>query len=156
MKTDEREFPRSLNEPQPVAVNEQVYQFSLSPFDLPVAYRHKYDSAARKFCVEFRYLGEESEKSELTSHDGIVTLRVGKETGNLYEVQVAVPDTPKPETIEIAVRIAVQELDSLSAKALDAKRRFPSYRNPQVVSKFLRESVRDWKSELVNAASSGA
>ena len=105
MKTDEREFPRSLNEPQSVKVDEQVYRFSLSPFDLPVAYRQRYDSQARKFCIEFRYLGEESEKSEISSHDGKVTLRVGKGTGNLYEIRVTTIDVPGKENLDIAVGV---------------------------------------------------
>lgn len=62
--------------------------FMPSPYDLPEAFRGFYDSAIDRFAIEFKYLGQERTENEL--HGEHVTLRLGKNSGRVYGIEIDV------------------------------------------------------------------
>ena len=147
MITDENEVPKTLNEPTPVTLNDVEYRFSLSPFDFPIAYRTAYDKATDSFVVRFRYVGDEPDEVTESSVDDRVKLKLGKETGNLHEVAIHRIGQGKG-SVTIALQRAVDALQSHSVNAIERQAKFPSYRNPEVLSRFFADNSAKWHREI--------
>jgi len=60
----------------------------MSPYDVPQFVRGSMDEDLDRFIVEFRYLGEEPLRRE--EKDEHIALRVGKNSGRLYGIEVNV------------------------------------------------------------------
>lgn len=61
----------------------------LSPYDVPEAVRGFFDDERDRFVIAFRYVGDEPTRVE-DSTDKALTLRIGKRSGRLYEIEVDV------------------------------------------------------------------
>jgi hypothetical protein len=61
---------------------------ALSPYEIPDAVRGVFDSTLKQFVVEFRYLAQEAWLPR--RHDDYITLRVGKNSGRIYGIEIDV------------------------------------------------------------------
>lgn len=73
----------------------------LSPYDVPEAVRGFYDESIKRFVIEFKYLGEESKRLQRNKH---LELRVGKNSGRLYRIDVDV-ESLKAEAVSLNMHI---------------------------------------------------
>ena len=93
----------------------------LSPYDVPEAVRGFYDESVARFVIEFKYLGEESTRLKRHKH---LELRVGKNSGRLYRIDVDV-ESLKAEAVSLNMHIpelVSEAIDSLAPAAPDRGR----------------------------------
>jgi hypothetical protein len=86
---------------------------SLSPYDIPDAVRGRFESRLGRFVIEFSYI--EAEKWDLHPHREGLFLRVGKNSGRLYGIEVDVKQH-HGQPIALTMR-----LPKLVSKAIDAE-----------------------------------
>jgi hypothetical protein len=84
----------------------------ISPYDVPNAVRGDYDERLKRFVIEFRYIGEEPWRLE--KHDGTIALRIGKNSGRLYGIEVKAP----PRNAE-TIPLSIQAIQGSIQKAID-------------------------------------
>lgn len=92
----------------------------LSPYDVPEAVRGFYDESIPRFVIEFKYLGEESTRLQRHKH---LELRVGKNSGRLYRIDVDVQSL-KAEAVSLNMHIPEllsKAIDSLAPAASDQR-----------------------------------
>lgn len=120
----------------------------MSPYDIPEAVRGDYDKSLDRFVIEFRYIGEEPWSRE--EHDGNIALRIGKNSGRLYGIEVDV-DTLKAQ----AVTLRVQAIQSRIQKAIDTlgrrPRRFSRQKNYQVAKDIITQKEHQIFESLASA-----
>lgn len=86
---------------------------TLSPYDIPDAVRGQFDEHLSKFVIDFNYI-EDEDWERHTSNEGI-QLRVGKNSGRLYGIEV---DVATLNAGQVALRL---ELPKLVGKAIEAE-----------------------------------
>jgi hypothetical protein len=108
----------------------------MSPYDVPEAVRGDYDESIERFVIEFRYIGDEP--WSLEEHDGNIALRIGKNSGRLYGIEV---NTNKLKAQAITLR--VQAIQSSIQKAIDTlgrrPKRFSRKKNYQVAKDIITQ-----------------
>jgi len=80
--------------------------FRASPFDVPEAFRGRFDEDEQVFVIEFRYLANEPLIRE--SHDPVVWAETGRNSGRLYRLGLDVKAL-KAQSVAVEVQ-AVSEL----------------------------------------------
>jgi hypothetical protein len=85
----------------------------MSPYDVPQALRGRYDKAAKRFVIEFRYLGDEDTRDE--SGGEHVVLRLGRNSGRIYGIVLDV-DAMKASWVQLIL---------LALKKREEKHRLP-------------------------------
>ena len=88
---------------------------SISPYDIPEAVRAFKDG--QRLIVEFKYATEETYRSV---HKGNITLKVGRNSGRLYRIEVDVKG--KAENFRIAVSEAGIAIEGLATDRSRVKR----------------------------------
>ncbi len=61
---------------------------TLSPYDVPDAVRGAFDSSLKRFVIEFSYIAEEPWEKRV--QDQFVALRIGKNSGRIYGIEIDV------------------------------------------------------------------
>lgn len=84
---------------------------SLSPYDVPDAVRGNYDPKSGRFLVEFSYIEDEAWVKK--QHDQNIELRVGRNSGRLYGIEI---DIDSMKASQIALKI---ELPKIVGRAID-------------------------------------
>lgn len=77
----------------------------VSPYDVPEAVRGYLDNQQKCFVIEFKYIS--AEPTIERSQDANVTLRVGRNSGRLYAIQL---DVTKFDTNNVQLRLEVAEV----------------------------------------------
>jgi hypothetical protein len=80
--------PSELSTPQTMKRDGVSITVTSSPYDLPDGVRGAFDANLGKFVIEFRYVGAEPTVKEL--HDKYIVLRLGKNSGRLYAIEIDV------------------------------------------------------------------
>ena len=116
-------------------VNGVRITFMPSPYDLPDAFRGYYDKALNCFVIEFQYLADE--KTENEEHGPYVTLRVGKNSGRVYGIEVDV-NAAKAQWVEL-IQKALHERSQEARKPqrpanYEATRKLIKERVPELVA----------------------
>lgn len=82
-------------------------EVQVSPYDIPEAVRGEYSKELSKFVIEFKYIGEEP--FDLKGHQQHVALRIGKNSGRLYGIEIDV-DALKVSEVRVRVTNAIDSL----------------------------------------------
>jgi len=77
----------------------------LSPYDVPEAVRGRYDQNRKKFVIDFQYASEEPTRQETV--DDKLSIRLGKHSGRLYEIEVDV-DRVKAKSVTLVTFVHKQ------------------------------------------------
>jgi hypothetical protein len=121
----------------------------VSPYDVPEAVRGRYDEKAKRFVIEFKYLDDEKASGE---HEGEpVALRVGKNSGRLFGIQI---DVEALKSKDNAVLLgAVTEFIANAMTAFQAKPKPDVSRldNYQVAKEVITDRSAQLFQELVKA-----
>ena len=102
-----------------------------SPHDLPDAFRGFFDDNLNRFVIEFKYIGEEKVITE-ESHGEYVTLRIGKNSGRIYGIEIDV-HAAKAEWVAL-IQKALTERSRVTGKP----RRLANY---EAARRLIRERV---------------
>lgn len=84
-------------------------RYSVSPYDVPEAVRGDFSPTAQRFLIEFKYLQSEKKLVNLTDPDvKEITLRVGRDTGRVYLIEV---DVEKLKAKSVALSMVVGKVE---------------------------------------------
>lgn len=139
-RSDEKETIRGIE-----------YNVFISPHDVPVAARGRYDPKIKRFVIEFRYIDDESWTRE--PQDDSLSLRVGRRSGRLYGLEV---DVDRLAVDAVGVRLhahsperAMHEFEQALEQILDKPaRRTGRKGNIQAVENVLRRRKKDLLDQL--------
>ena len=134
-----------LNPPRHESIRGVDVVVFLSPYDVPEAVSGDYDDEIKKFVIAFRYIVEDEPFARQTG-DSVVTLRVGKNSGRLYGIEVDV-DKIRADSINLFVKIpevVQQAIDKLESNPRHRRRRG----NYRVAKKVISERGRELFSGL--------
>lgn len=120
--------PSALNRPKQEKVDGAKVTVMASPYDVPDAYRSFYDEGLKRHVIEFRYLSEEPQERE--NRGQYVTLRVGKNSGRIYGVEVDLEKLHSP-WVNLTVK-------AIAEREREAPRRSLNY---AVTRRFLRDNA---------------
>src|SRR5437870_9940540 len=74
----------------------------MSTYDVPEAVRGNYDESLKRFVIEFRYIGDEPYTCREQADN--IALRIGKNSGRLYGIEVNV-DAIRATAVSLRVKV---------------------------------------------------
>jgi len=127
--------PKEFSASEHVQIRGVNIEVFLSPFDLPEAVRGSYDRDAKKFLIEFRYIGgNEPLATDMLESD---TISIGKHSKRIYKIELGQVGLTEGE--KIGLRLILPKvnavLESLEHNR-DSARRAGNYR---VAKKILQQ-----------------
>jgi hypothetical protein len=103
-------------------------ELAVSPYDLPIAVRGAFDKPKRRFVIEFKYIDQED--WSLQRSDEFIDLRIGKNSGRLYGIEI---DADSLKADEVVLRVEARQhvnkaLTELVSAPVKARRKVGNYK----------------------------
>lgn len=92
----------------PEAIEDVQVELSMSPYDVPVAFRGYYDESIERLVIEFRYIGQESWSREPSEEHFWV--RIGDNSGRLHGIEIDV-NALKAKVIRLQMQVLAEDTE---------------------------------------------
>lgn len=89
--------PTEFSKPEQVQIRGAKVDVFLSPYDMPEAVRGSYDKDAKKFLIEFRYIGgDEPLETDVLEN---ATISIGKRSKRIYKIELGKIELTKEKRV---------------------------------------------------------
>jgi hypothetical protein len=119
-------IPKEFSESEHVQIRGVSVEVFLSPFDMPEAVRGSYDKDAKKFLIEFRYIGGDEPLSS-DSLEG-ATISIGKHSKRIYKIELEQVDLTNEQKVGLRLIPKVDAVLESLEHDRDSARRAGNYK----------------------------
>lgn len=120
IKINLRQFMKSEHQ----NVGDVTIEVTTSPYDIPEAVEPSLSEDKKRFCLQFKYIGgDEPTNEQINNH---VLLRIGKESGRLYALEIDLQGMIEAETQSTLLQKASNAVRAMR-KAVSPRRTSQNY-----------------------------